>query len=105
MATTSDPVALPSTSAPRTRSSFSPSSSCSLLVETTVPTTRPNNIASLRPRLALAAGGTISRAQLAARLVAAPQRQRQVDVRVRPGNDMDADQLPDALGTAGARLR
>src|SRR4051794_35565720 len=50
MATTREPVALPSTSAPRTSRSFSPFSSCSLLVDTTVPTTRPSSMALASPR-------------------------------------------------------
>src|SRR3954464_14370280 len=98
MATTNEPVGLPSASAPRTSRSLRPLSSSSLLVETTVPITRPR---SMREAPLLLARGPVAGAELAPRLVGAPERQRQVDVGVRPRDHVDADQLAHALGAAG----
>src|SRR5712671_26 len=101
MATTSDPTGFPSASAPRTSRSLSPESSSSLRVATTVPTTRPRSMAG---RLLLRAGGRDAAFQshLAPGLGGAAQGQRSVDVGVRSRDDMNGDQLADALGSPGS---
>src|SRR5262245_47782723 len=82
-------VSLPSKSQPLTIRNFSPASSGSFRVETTVPTTTPINMAGLLTAL---------------RFFLAAERQDEVDVGVRARDDVHRHQLADALGCALAGL-
>src|SRR5215831_9697095 len=92
-ATTSVEVGFPSRSSPRTSKNLSPSSSCSLRVAMTVPTTFPiimeRRAKCCRFRLSLAR---------------AAQRQDQVDIGVRPRNHVHRNQLADAFCAARSGL-
>src|SRR5688500_5817184 len=93
-ATTRVEVGFPSRARPRTTRSLSPSSSCSLRVETTVPITLPISTGCQLPHLRFARLGL-------GRLHAA-QGEDEVDARVWARDDVDRDQLAHPFRSARA---